>query len=144
MTSEISQPAQYIELKPKWQERFAFFDAYGAPSSPHAREAFKTLPKGKQRLINMNYYAFFFGPFYLLTIGLWKKALSLTAIAILTAVAIEVGFLMLTGDDTPKALDRGISIGFAFLFGYCANYAYYLKTVKNVQNWNPFVGLRFK
>lgn len=43
MISEIPQPAQYAEFKRKWQERFAFFDAYGASSSPHACEAFKTL-----------------------------------------------------------------------------------------------------
>ena len=141
MTSEISQPAQYSELKPKWQERFAFFDAYGAPSSPHAREAFKELTKRKQRLINLNYYALFFGPIYFLTLGLWKKALSLLAITAFTSIAIDGAFLM-AGHETSMIFDRGLDVAFAFLWGYCTNYAYYLKTIKKVQNWNPFVGLR--
>ncbi len=45
-------------LKPKWRERFAFFDQYGAPTSEPYKAAFRALPFGKKLLINNNFIAF--------------------------------------------------------------------------------------
>ncbi len=60
-------------LKPKWQERFAFFDQHGSPSSAAYKAALKAAPFGKRLLIGMNFIAFFFGPIYLFVLGLWKR-----------------------------------------------------------------------
>ena len=50
----------------KWQERFDFFEAHGAPKDPSFNTAFKALPGfGKKMLMQMNFIAFFFGPIYL-------------------------------------------------------------------------------
>lgn len=132
---------QTPDLKPKWRERFAFFDAYGAPSSPEFRAAFKALPRGKKRLVNMNFFGFFFGPFYFFALGLWKKALSFIALALGLGV-LEVLFTMFTGIDIPHAVDTGLSVGFAMMIGISTNYAYYLKVVKGSQGWNPLEGMR--
>jgi hypothetical protein len=130
-----------LAVKPKWRERFAFFDAYGAPSSAAFHEAIKRAPRGTRRRVNFNFLAFFFGPFYLLGLGLWKKALSLVAVVLGLAV-LELTFSVATGIDVPRPIDSALNIATALLFGLSTNYAYYLKQVKGCQNWNPFEGLR--
>ena len=129
------------DIKPKWRERFEFFDAYGSPASAEFRAAFKALPRGKRLLINFSFLAFFFGPFYFFALGLWKKGLSLLAIALAIAV-VEVIFSAVTGIDIPRPVDTGLNIAIAFVFALCVNYAYYLKEVKGSQGWNPFEGMR--
>jgi hypothetical protein len=137
-----SDPSAVADIKPKWRERFDFFDAYGAPSSPEFRAAFKALPRGKKRLINFSFLGFFFGPFYFFALGLWKKGLTLLAVALAITI-VEAIFSSVTQIDIPRAVDTGINIGLAFLFAMCVNYSYYLKEVKRSQGWNPFEGIRF-
>ncbi|MGO0629581.1 DUF2628 domain-containing protein [Pseudomonas sp. SAR267] len=129
-------------LKPKWQERFAFFDQYGSPSSAAYKAALKAAPFGKRLLIGMNFIAFFFGPIYLFVLGLWKKNLSLLGIIVAITLVIEI-FQNVTGIVMPKALDTGINVAFNVMYGILTNYAYYLKQTTGKQGWNPFEGLRF-
>ncbi|WP_179401029.1 DUF2628 domain-containing protein [Burkholderia guangdongensis] len=129
------------ELKPKWQERFAFFDAYGAPNSPEFRAALKELPGRQKRLINYSFLGFFFGPFYFFTLGMWRKALVLLAISLGIGV-LEAIVVISTGIDIPPAIDLGINIGIAMLSAMTVNYSYYLKHVRNSNGWNPFEGMR--
>ncbi|WP_205980499.1 MULTISPECIES: DUF2628 domain-containing protein [unclassified Paraburkholderia] len=131
------------ETKPKWRERFAFFETHGPLTSPAAREVFKTLPRGKKRLINMSYLGFFFGPFYFICLGMWRRALTLWGIMLATIV-IEILFEATTGIDVPNAVDIGINCGLGALYALCVNYSYYLKQIKGDNGWNPFQGLRWR
>jgi len=125
----------------KWQKRFEFFDRYGAPKSPEFREAFKAARMGTRMLINVNFIALFFGIIYFFILGLWKKNLVLTGIAL--GFGIVLSFIeIIFNINIPQALDRGIATAFALLWGMTANYAYYLKEVKGTDNWNPFEGMR--
>ncbi|MGF6088835.1 DUF2628 domain-containing protein [Pseudomonas sp. 18173] len=133
---------QTYNVSPKWQERFAFFDQYGAPKSPDFKAGFKQLPARKRILINLNFIAFFFGPIYFFVLGLWKKNLAIIAIIVALSFALAVVFALLGYEEAPKAFDTGINIAFALMYGLSANYAYYLKQVKGSQGWNPFEGLR--
>lgn len=138
-TEQLQVPSTH---KPKWQERFNFFDTYGAPNDPRYKPALKALPTfGKKILINTNIIAFFFGPIYLFVLGLWKKNLALIGIMILVYVALSIIFAVL-GMAFPRALDNGIAVGFSFMYAILTNYAYYLKEVKGEQGWNPFKGMR--
>ncbi|EIK98380.1 membrane protein [Pseudomonas sp. M47T1] len=130
------------DVSPKWQERFAFFEQHGGPSSPGFKEAFKALPKGKRILININIIAVFFGLIYFFVLGLWKKNLTLIAIVLGTTIGINFAFYAM-GHDMPKWLDNGLNIAFGLTYGFTANYAYYLKKVKGSQSWNPFEGMRW-
>jgi len=123
--------------KPKWQERFAFFAQNGDPFSPAFKTAFKALPAGKRILINLNFIAFFFGPIYLFVLGLWKKNLALLGICVLVGVADGI-YVGVTGHELPQAINTGLNVALAMLWGMTANYAYYLKEVKGQQGWNPF------
>ncbi|UZE21163.1 DUF2628 domain-containing protein [Pseudomonas sp. B21-056] len=127
----------------KWQERFDFFNTYGAPNDPRHREAFKALPGFKKKmLINANVIAFFFGPIYLFVLGLWKKNLAMIGIILGINIAVSV-ILGILGMESPRALDTGLSIAFSMSYAIMTNYAYYLKEVKGEQSWNPFEGMRF-
>ncbi|KIY39106.1 membrane protein [Pseudomonas sp. 10-1B] len=129
-------------LKPKWQERFAFFDQYGAPTSESYKAAFRALPFRKKLLINNNFIAFFFGPIYWFVLGLWKK--NLVMLAIIIGIGLLEGiFEAATGTEIPRPVDNGISMAFAFLYSFLTNRAYYLKQTKGQQGWNPFEGQRF-
>jgi len=72
-------------------------------------------------------------------LGLKKKGLAMLGIAFSTGL-LELLFQELTGIEVPQALDFGISIGFAIANSMIANYAYYLKEMKNTQSWNPWEG----
>jgi hypothetical protein len=57
----------------KWQNRFDFFDAHGAPNHSRYTPALKALPGKMKRRINVNFIAFFFGPIYLFVLGCGRK-----------------------------------------------------------------------
>ncbi|MCE4052241.1 DUF2628 domain-containing protein [Pseudomonas sp. Au-Pse12] len=127
----------------KWQERFNFFDTYGSPSDPRYKEAIKTLPGLKKKmLINANVIAFFFGPIYLFVLGLWKKNLAMLGIILTINVVLSVMFAIF-GMEFPKPLTTGLNIAVSMSYALMTNYSYYLKEVKGEQSWNPFQGMRF-
>ncbi len=123
-------------ISEKWKTRFAFFEQFGAPSTQTYKDALKQLPYKQRLLININFFAFFFGMIYLAIIGLWKKALVLLGLAVAVMV-VEYAL------GVPAPVSRGIDFAFAFLCGLCANYALYLKVVKGQDGWNPFEGMRW-
>ncbi|WP_312936682.1 DUF2628 domain-containing protein [Pseudomonas sp.] len=129
-------------LNEKWQERFAFFERYGGPQSPHYQAAFKALPGKKRRLIAMNVIAFFFGLIYLFVLGMWRKNLSLIGIGL--AIGLVLGLIEVAFDLTlPRGVDFGINGGIAAMYGMSTNYGYYLTRVKGSKSWNPFEGMRW-
>ncbi len=138
-TEQVQSTGKYSA---KWQERFDFFDTYGAPNDPRYKEAVKTLPGVKKKiLINANVIAFFFGPIYLFVLGLWKKNLALFGIFLAIHIALSVIFTII-GMEFPRPLSTGLSIAMSMMYALMANYAYYLKEVKGEQGWNPFKGMR--
>jgi hypothetical protein len=130
------------KYSPKWQERFDFFETYGAPNDPRYKDAVKTLPGFKKKiLINANVIAFFFGPIYLFVLGLWKKNLALLGIFLGINIVLSVIFAIL-GMEFPRPLNMGLNIAMSMMYALMTNYAYYLKEIKGEQGWNPFKGMR--
>jgi lipopolysaccharide export LptBFGC system permease protein LptF len=124
----------YSNFSEKWSRRFAFFDQHGAPSAATFKAALLELGHAERIKVSANIWAFFFGPLYLVVLGLWKKALVLCAIAFtLMALTAVVGL--------PESVQMGISIGTSMLFAFTTNYAYYLKRVKGQDGWNAFEGI---
>lgn len=133
-------PATADDVKPKWRERFTFFDSYGHPGSPAYRQAMRNLSFGERSRITSNFVAFFFGPIYFFVLGLWKKNLSLLGIwagVIILVVALEA----ITGMTLPDLLPQALGFGMAALYMSTANYAYYLQRTRGIQSWNPFEGM---
>lgn len=128
-------------LKPKWQERFAFFEQHGAPTTASYKAAFRALPFRKRILINSNFIGFFFGPIYWFVLGMWKKNLVMLGGMVVVSVLLGL-YEMSTGTEIPRPVDNGINMAFAFLYMFLTNRAYYLKQAKGVNGWNPFEGQR--
>ncbi|EOW6102126.1 DUF2628 domain-containing protein, partial [Escherichia coli] len=75
-------------LSEKWKYRFNFYDQHGFPgfwgATPEYKAVFKAL-KVRQRLtIQMNFIAFFCSWIYLFVLGLWKKAIIVLLLGILS------------------------------------------------------------
>ncbi|KHN51234.1 DUF2628 domain-containing protein [Pectobacterium fontis] len=125
----------------KWQTRFAFFDAFGGPSSPAYKAAFKNLTFLKRILIQGNFIAFLFGPIYFFVLGLWRK--NLTLLGIVISISFIISFIEVVVDATlPKYMDTPIGLVFSSLWSLTVNYAYYLQETRNSKSWNPFEGMR--
>ncbi|KAA8997778.1 DUF2628 domain-containing protein [Affinibrenneria salicis] len=133
----------------KWQTRFVFFDRHGAPNTKAYRAALKQETFLRRILIRINFIAFFFGFIYFFLIGLWRKALSMLALSyainriteLLITKALMWHLITLGG---AFLLNIAISLVYMLLYmvlwGLLANYAWYLKEVKNSTSWNPFEG----
>ncbi|OBY33554.1 DUF2628 domain-containing protein [Mycolicibacter kumamotonensis] len=129
--TDADAPAQ---LSPSWRQRFAFFDAYGLPSSsPQGRDAIRALPWRDRIRINSNFWAFVFFPFYFFVKGMWRKGLTWAAVAVALAT---VGVTL----DLSDQIARAVGIGLAAAAMTTANYAYYLHVVKGSQSWNVLEG----
>ncbi|EPL6453849.1 MULTISPECIES: DUF2628 domain-containing protein [Providencia] len=125
----------------KWQKRFDFFDTHGAPDTAEFKAALKAESFSGRLLINMNFFAFFFGIIYFLILGLWKKGLVLLGISIGLGLVLNIIDFMI-GGTIPNGAYTGLSVGISVLWAMIANYAYYIKETKGLDGWNPFEGIR--
>ncbi|SPZ06173.1 membrane protein [Pseudomonas luteola] len=106
---DTTEPSREASYPPKWQERFAFYETYGAPKTATCKKAFKELPFRKKLLIIRCWPAFFLGPFYLIfALGLKKKGLAMLGIAFSTGL-LELLFQELTGLMYPKRLTLALA-----------------------------------
>lgn len=126
-----------MELKPKWRERFEFFEAHGAPDSDGFKAAIKARPFLKRITIVFSFLGFFVGPFYFLYLGMWRKALTLFACAIVLFL-IELLIYSMTGRDISQILGFVLS----GLSACTVNYSYYLKRIKGSDGWNILEGIQ--
>lgn len=125
-------------LPARWASRFEFFRDYGYPgSTPDSKAAFKALPFGQRMRLNFNGPAFFFGPIYFLIKGMWRKALTALAFAIVVSVA-------LTAVSVPASFNTAIGVGIGGVWMLAANYAYYLHVTEASTSWNLWEGLSKK
>lgn len=118
-------------LSEKWRRRFAAIQKAGGERTRWWRwpEA-KQLTGKEKRLITSNLWAFVFGPFYYLYLGMWRKAITLSLIAL----AIDI-ILGMAGDALNIPIDNFLWIVSAIMFKQCANVDYYRKTVLKRREW---------
>ena len=118
-------------LHQKWQRRFAVIEKAGGKRARWWRwpEA-KRLTAKEKRLITSNLWAFVFGPFYYLYLGMWRKAITLT----LPVLVID-GLLGMAGDAAGVPVGHFLWIVSAVMFKQCANIDYYRKAVLKRKEW---------
>ncbi|MFI1465443.1 DUF2628 domain-containing protein [Nocardia carnea] len=128
------------DVKPKWRERFEFFDTHGSPATREYQAAFRQLPFGKRVLWGFNILAFLFGPIYYVVLGMWRKALVLLAVGFgVSVVLILVEVAM--GSPLPDFVWRVLPFFCGALYATCANYSYYLHVMHGNRSWNPVEGI---
>ncbi len=124
----------YENESEKWQDRFQYFDAYGAPNQYAYQQALRALPMMKRVRHSMNLWCLFFPLVYFVLIGCWRKSVGLLA------MVLVVGFVLgLFGAS--NALYNGAAGGIAVVCGMAGNYARYQKVKGVGGGWNPFEGL---
>ncbi|AOR64273.1 DUF2628 domain-containing protein [Pectobacterium wasabiae] len=124
----------------KWQTRFSFYNEFGAPNTPAHKNALKNLSFFEKIRINFNFIAFFFGLIYFFVLGLWRKNLTLLAIAI--AINLVITLIEVIFDATlPQHMNTPIGFAISVMWASAANYAYYLKETRDSKSWNPFEGM---
>jgi hypothetical protein len=126
------------DLSQKWKDRFAFFDAHGAPGTQGYRDAFKALPRRERGKISYNVLAFIFGPFYYLYLGMQRQAMIWFGVYFFLVLVLLLVAASLPDADTIKALSRGMGLGVAYCMAISINYRYYLKRTGRYNGWNPF------
>lgn len=118
-------------ISEKWRQRFAAIEKAGGE-----RTRWWRWPEGKQltgkekRLITSNLWAFVFGPFYYLYLGLWRKAITLLVVVLVIDFILEI-----VGNAVGFPVDRFLWIVSAIIFKQCANVDYYRKTVLKRREW---------
>nr|WP_237437916.1 DUF2628 domain-containing protein [Altericroceibacterium endophyticum] len=124
-------PTRTVALDPKWEKRFAFFDANGSPFSKEATAASRELGFGERAGIFFNIWALALGIIYFIYLGIPRRGLGL----LLPAIAIA---MVLWGFDTflyfaPNWYWMVLWV----IYGVTANYYYYIKIRHGRDEWNP-------
>jgi hypothetical protein len=112
-----------LDISDKWKARFRAIEAAGGPDLPN----FRDLPMSDRRIIQFNWIAFFFGPFYYLAKGLWRQAVVYVLLAIACVLIMEAIGLGKFG--------RAVGYGFAAVYAMRANLSYYKKLVLGEAPW---------
>lgn len=112
-----------------WQQRFALIEKAGGSALPD----FKQLTLREQQALLFNFLGFVFGPFYFLSKGMWRQAVTLTAIGLAVSFAFEH---VLLGAGASESL-ASVASGFAVpaICAVRANVAYYKKVCLGEDGW---------
>lgn len=123
-----SQSTPYgAEMSQSWKHRFALIEKVGG------LDYIRDLPYLERWQVSFNIWAFLFGIFYYLVLGMWKKGIVLTLLCIvgstiLITVLSAMGFPARTIDPLSWILPAAI-------FGSRANVDYYKKVVLGDDEW---------
>lgn len=112
-----------LDVSDKWKERFRVIERAGGPELPN----FRDLTTSERRGIQLNWLAFFLGPFYYLAKGLWRQTIIYVIAAIVCVLTLEViGLGKISGS---------VGYGFAAVYAMRANISYYKKIVLGEAPW---------
>ncbi|MBN3802177.1 DUF2628 domain-containing protein [Paraburkholderia sp. Ac-20336] len=133
--SESAAPEPAVDnlagLSDKWLQRFDAIEKAGGERARWWRWPEAKQLTGKEKwLITSNLWAFVFGPFYYLYLGMWRKAITLS----LLALVIDV-ILGMAGDSLNVPVDNFLWIVSAVMFKQCANVDYYRRRVLGRKEW---------
>ena len=132
----------------KIKRAFSFFEACRVtqplgffPSlSKEIRTAFKDLDFKERYAFNklgtINiWWAFFFGPFYYLVVGMWKKGLALLVGLVLFGITFGNVYYGIVGAPQSRAVDMGLGAGIGWAVSIMATYDLYRFKMKKENFW---------
>ena len=128
----VEPPIDEAKLAPIWRERFRLIDEHGMPNSRAHSVALQDVGTWERVRLALSPLAFLLGPLYLLYLGLWRPAISLTAATIVfSAVTDAIG--------VPTWLDRITYLVPSAVFAYVCIPLYYLRVRRGIHSWSPFI-----
>ena len=113
------------EVSEVWKNKFALLEKAGGPKLSKVRE----LAFGERSKVVFNIWGFFFGPFYYLAKGMWKKAIVLSALCF---AAIVILAMILEAMGIPDIITYFIA---GAVFATRANIDYYKKVILGDNGW---------
>ena len=118
----MTDQTNYQGVSATWKETFQLIDRAGGVKLPKLRE----LSSSDRRRIQFNWLAFLFGPFYYLTKGMWRKAITYSAIIFALIFA-----LLALGLKS----SAGFGVAFGIIWAMLANISYYKIKVLGQNPW---------
>lgn len=109
-----------------WQAKFSLIDKAGGPTWKNVRQ----LSNRERRKLSFNVLAFIFGPFYYLVKGMWRKAITLTAVGIVASLLLNY---LLTSLGIEFQIPDGLLV--MCLAASRANFDFYKKVVLSDKRW---------
>lgn len=123
--SSHTKSSAFDSVSESWRNKFRLIEKAGGVSRANT----KTLPFGERLKVNFNIWGFLFATLYYLVKGMWKKAFTLTIIALIVAFFAEIVRKEL-------GLTRNMEwLTFGIIFGSRATIDYYKKIVLNDRSW---------
>lgn len=125
----VQQKIASLEVSEKWKRKFVLIDKAGGPSL----KKIKGLTFGERlKIPGSNIWGFFFGPFYYLAKGMWKKALTYFLITVVVVIALEIVLLSMGVSESKLKIVNVLSFA---LYAIRGNIDYYKKMVLNDNGW---------
>jgi len=122
-------------------EAFNAYQAFGLTAAlpKDQAAAFKKVPYKERyavtKLLTTNiWWAFFFGGFYYIAKGMWRKGIVLLGAVFAIGLALTIGE-ELAGAEIPRSVDFGIGCGISYMISMTATYDLYRKLVKREVFW---------
>lgn len=110
---DILEKIDSLAVSDDWKSKFRMLAEVGQPITYsmmlRKEPAYKQLPFG----MKFNFLAFFFGIFYYLIKGMWKKGLTIIGIAILMSIVITILFGETAGNIASIIVPAGLYASFA-------------------------------
>lgn len=120
------------KLAPIWRERFRLIDEHGMPNSRAHSVAMRDVGTWERVRLALSPPAFILGPLYLLYLGLWRPAISLTGASLVYSVVCDA-------IGVPASFDRVAWVIPGAAFAYVCIPLYYLRVRRGIHSWNPFI-----
>ena len=116
-----------LPVSDAWKTKFQLIEKAGGVKLPQ----FKALGVGERMKIGFSVLAFLFGPFYYLTNGRWKKAISRCGVCVAGVLLLQLVLGMMGLGRFSSSLGYGV----AAIFAARSNIDYYKKMVLRQNGW---------
>ena len=116
-----------LPVSDAWKAKFQLIEKAGGVKLPQ----FKALTTGERMKLGFSVLAFLFGPFYYLSKGMWKKAISLFVVCVAVVVVLQFVLGMMGLGRFSGSLGYGV----AAIFAARSNIDYYKKMVLRQNGW---------
>ena len=117
-----------LAVSETWKARFRAFHKAGGPKRPNIKSLSR---EERMKISSPNILAFFFGPFYYLFKGMWRKGISLLLVCTVVIVILQVALEAAGLASATKALNFISGV----VYGTFANGDYYRKMVLGENGW---------
>ena len=117
-----------LDVSDAWKQKFRAIHRAGGPSLPDFK---KLTPEERKAVPTFSILAFFFGPFYYLFKGMWRKAITLFVLSVIGIVILDTVMTFAGLVEYTRATGFAAAAAYAVL----ANRDYYRKMVLGQNGW---------